>query len=219
MSRPHRARNLRGRSGLGWRRCVSPNWPRRLWRTFNIRKEMPDVELSEEEFKARFRERFVDPAFACARRRNRAARGSRLGGLVREPQSTTHAACRNGIRRSGLRAVGRMDRGARPHHGSASGGRRILPRRAHPAGQRRAPQRTDLPGRKLKNLAAGDDCARGLRARAGLRSRAARPQPAGVGVRPHHLSVQGLRLDRDAALPLAVLLLPQPCDGPGAVTG
>ena len=30
----------------------------------NIRKEMPDVQLTKEQFKQRFRQRFADPAFA-----------------------------------------------------------------------------------------------------------------------------------------------------------
>jgi len=34
---------------------------------FNIRKEMPDVQLTKEQFKHRFRQRFADPAFAPMR--------------------------------------------------------------------------------------------------------------------------------------------------------
>ena len=46
------------------------------------------------------------------------------------------------------------------------------------------------------------------------RGRLPRPQPAHLRVRPQDPSVQGLRLDRDAALPLAVQLLPEPLAGP-----
>ena len=48
-----------------------------------------------------------------------------------------------------------------------------------------------------------------------LRGRSPRPVAARLRIRPRHLSVQGLRLDRAAALPLAVLLLSQPRARPG----
>ena len=47
------------------------------------------------------------------------------------------------------------------------------------------------------------------------RMRPARPEPAHGAVRPADPAVQGLRLDGDAALQLALFVLPEPCDGPG----
>jgi hypothetical protein len=49
----------------------------------------------------------------------------------------------------------------------------------------------------------------------GLDVRPARPEPAHRAVRPADPAVQGLRLDGDAALQLALLVLPEPRDGPG----
>ena len=46
------------------------------------------------------------------------------------------------------------------------------------------------------------------------RGRPARPEPFDVGLRAPHPSLQGLRLDGDAAVPLAVQLLPEPCARP-----
>ena len=47
------------------------------------------------------------------------------------------------------------------------------------------------------------------------RGRLPRPEPAHLRVRPQDPSVQGLRVDGDAAVPLAVQLLPEPLARPG----
>ena len=85
---------------------------------------------------------------------------------------------------------------------------------AHPADQRLRAQRPDLPGRDVQELPSGEDRRAGVRARTRFRGRAARSQPSHLGVRPQHPSLQGLRIDSHAALPLAVLLLSQPFAGP-----
>ena len=84
---------------------------------------------------------------------------------------------------------------------------------ARAAGQRLAAQRRHLPRRDLQDLPARAARARSARA-ARHRGRRARPEPAHLRLRPPHPSVQGLRLDRHAAVPLALQLLPQPFAAP-----
>ena len=50
---------------------------------------------------------------------------------------------------------------------------------------------------------------------ASIRPRIARSQPADIGIRPQDLPLQGLCVHIDAALPLAVQLLPQSRLGQG----
>ena len=90
---------------------------------------------------------------------------------------------------------------------------------AHPAHQRLLAQRSHLPGRNVEDFPAGEHGARSRRRRR-LRGRISSTSAAlDVRIRPRHLSLQGLRLDRDAALPLAVLVLPEPRARPGRTTG
>ena len=183
---------------------------------FNVRKEMPGVELSKDEFRKRYSERFSDPVFAPLR-----AEINRILEAAWQAYSESRKAPHT--RRAGpgfadpdYRAFGRLDRRKRADQGRRTPAKRSGRAVAHPADQRRKPQRAHLPRRIVKDLAAGDDGARNLRARAAARGRGPRSQPADLRIRPHDPSVQDLRLDRDAALPLAVLLLSQPRARPGA---
>ena len=79
---------------------------------------------------------------------------------------------------------------------------------------RLAAQRRHLPRRDLEDVSPRR--ARQRRAEPGQgRGRLPRPQPAHLGVRQEDPPVQGLRLDGDAALPLAVQLLSEPFAQPG----
>ena len=71
------------------------------------------------------------------------------------------------------------------------------------------PQRRHLPWRAVQDLAHRPLAARGAGGKAD-RGRQARPEPHHLRLRPPHPPLQGLRVDRDAAVPLALQLLPQP---------
>src|SRR5712691_10706662 len=93
----------------------------------------------------------------------------------------------------------------------AEAGRKPFPR---PADCRRRAPRSDVPGRDVEDVPPRPDGARGDGARAG-HVRPPRPEPPDRGVRPSDPALQGVRLDGDAALSLAVLVLCQSRDGPG----
>ena len=143
---------------------------------------------------------------------DRAARGDRMDARTRRAarrRVTRKAGA--GLRRSGLRPVGRLDRRARAHRtprSRASGTRRrasrvllIVARRA---------QRRHLPRRDVEDLPARDDRARTSIEDAGATCDLLDLSLLVVRVRPPDLPVQGLRVDGDAAVPLAVQLLSQP---------
>ena len=56
-----------------------------------VRKGQAPAHLSRDEFGARFRRSFYDPAFEAEAPRHRAARGDRLAGLHRGPQGAADA--------------------------------------------------------------------------------------------------------------------------------
>ena len=152
----------------------------------------------------------------AAGRGDRADRDGRLGRLRRPPQEPGHPQGRPGLRRSRLRPLGRLDRRARrdPRRRGAARRRRAA---ARPPRQRLVAQRAHLPGRDVEELAAGRDRARGRsRQRPASRSSMLDLSPARLRVRPPHPPLQGLLLDRGAALPLALLLLPEPFARPDA---
>ena len=70
------------------------------------------------------------------------------------------------------------------------------------------PHRASLARRNVEVLAPGGDRARDLQGAPGFRSRHSRPEPHDVGVRQDHSSLQVLRIDGDAAVSLALQLLP-----------
>ena len=133
----------------------------------------------------------------------------RLAGLSRRPQGARHAQGGTGLRRSRLRPLGRLARRARRH--------RAPPRPATPppgrtascsstarrAASTPAPARCPRAGGWSRSPATALDGAR-------RRGRGPRPLARRLGVRPHDPPLQGLLLHRRAALPLALLLLPEP---------
>ena len=184
-----------------------------------VRKGQGDVKLTREEFERRLRQRFYDPRV----RRTSSARSPRSSTSPgRRTTSTTRA-----------RARGRPAPASPiPSSSCRSNGSRRASGFSRPSASRRTPTR---PGRVLLVCGAArhDQTCPGEMSKtfrlASLareeveqrrpRVRLPRPQPAHRRVRPPDSSLQGLRLDRDAALPLAVLLLPEPRAGPGATTG
>ena len=172
----------------------------------DVRKGMPPVKLSREEFEKRYRSRFVDPAFAAAAARTRRHRRRGVGRLQPFAQGAADAQGWAGLRRSRIRDRRRLARCARRHPGGAAPPRRCGRDAAHSDHQRLVAQRAYLPRRDVEDLAAGRARRAGLRGD-GICGRHPRSVAAGVGIRPANPSLQVLRLDRDAALPLAVQLL------------
>ena len=84
---------------------------------FNVRKEMPGVELSRDEFRKRYSERFSDPVFAPLRAEIDRILDGAWDAYSNSPQGAAHAPRRRRLRRSGLRAFGRLDRRQRADQG------------------------------------------------------------------------------------------------------
>ena len=161
-----------------------------------------------------FPQRLRRPGLSQRGRRHRQARGDRLGRLRARPQGAVHAQGRPRVRRSGLRPLGRVARDpAAPGRGADSSGRSEDEDPGAPD-LRLAAQRRQLPGRDLEDLSPRRPGERGA-GRGKGRGRLPRSQRAHFRLRPAHPSLQGLRLDRDAALPLALQLLPEPLAQPG----
>ena len=210
-------------------RCISrhsrPPGPGRLAvatrRAYHRRRSegQGDVKLSREEFERRLRERFYDPAFDAVERQiadivevawkaydeyRKSPRKRKAGPGFADPDfelPVEWLEARERIQRGRARAR-RTPAAAAAFCWSAARRATIRPARAR--------CRRPFVSRQL---------AREEIERAGLRVRPARPEPAHRAVRPPDPSVQGLRLDGDAALPLAVLLLSESRDGPGRSTG
>ena len=99
-----------------------------------IRKEMPGVEISREQFVERMRRRFFDPAFGS------------LASEVDKIIGVAWDARRPRLRRSELQIVGRMAGRERADQTGAASPPRTVGTFAHPADQRSCPQRAHLPG-------------------------------------------------------------------------
>ena len=180
------------------------------------RKGQGSVKLTREEFERRLRERFYDPAFERVERRARATSSTSPGTRT---TSTARARARGRpAPASPTRTTSCRWNGSTPARRSARRERRTTtptaPRRVLLiCGAARHDQ--TCPGEMSKTFRLAQIAARARSSGARLRVRLPRPEPADRRVRPSDPAVQGLRLDRDAALPLAVLLLPEPRDGPG----
>ena len=123
----------------------------------DVRKGMPSSEVSREVFEKRFRSRFTDPAFAPLAKELRGDHRRRVGRLHRQPQGAAHAQGRRRLRRSRLRAVGRLARGARRDRRGAAATRRSGDALAHPDRQRLNALRAHVPRRDVEELAARRD--------------------------------------------------------------
>ena len=102
-----------------------------------------------------------------------------------------------------------MARGARKNPGRAKAIRKCGLSFAHPAHQRLAADRRDLPERNGEDLSPRHHRPGTHGKRARLHDRLPRLKQPDLGIRPRDLSVQSLRLHRDAALSLALFLLPE----------
>src|SRR3954449_7312526 len=96
---------------------------------------------------------------------------------------------------------------ARAHSGSRTPAERPGFALARADRERLLAQRAYVSWRDVENLSPRRPRPRGDPRHARLRGRAARSVAARVGIRARHLSVQGVRFDRTAALSLAVQLL------------
>ena len=181
-----------------------------------IRKGMPDVQLTREQFVSPVSATLYRSCVRAARRRHRPHHRCGMGRLRQFPQGTAHPEGRTGLRRPGLRSLCRLDRGSRNIKDAEQ-------RQKDPASPSRillingaARSEHTCPGEMSKTFRLAEIAQRSFRTRGRPRNRRPGSQPAHLRVRPQYLSLQDLRLDRDAALPLAMLLLSQPCARPGA---
>ena len=134
---------------------------------------------------------FYDPGV-----RRRAAGTARLEQIAWEAYQEGRKAPRThkagpGLRRPGLRPLGRMARDARAHARGGRSGRRCARRASRVllvCGS--LAQRRHLPGRDVQDLAPDADRARGP-GRARHRGGPPRPEPAHLGVRPAHPPCKG----------------------------
>ena len=162
--------------------------------TPDVRTGQGDVKLSREEFERRLRERFYDRS--STRRRWRSATSS-----MRRGRPTTSITMPR-VREAGpgfanpafTLPVEWLDARDRIHSAER--------------------QHRDPAGRSRVLLVAGAAGARGDRA-VPVHLRSARSEPAHRPVRTPDPALQGVRVDGHAAVPLAVLLLSEPRDGPG----
>jgi hypothetical protein len=181
----------------------------------NIRRGMPDVSLTKDEFKRRFRQRFYDPAFAPLQEEierladvawdgydgyRKAPRTERAGPGFADPDYELSIE---------WRAASQEVQDAEQRQKNPSSPPRILLINGATRSEH------TCPGENIEDLAPRHDRVRDVRARKGFRDGSPGPQPVGIGIRSHDPSLQDLRLDRDAALPLAVFLLPEPRHGTG----
>jgi len=81
----------------------------------DVRKGMPPVELSREEFEKRYRSRFADPAFEPLQRELDAITAAAWDAYSSSRKFAAHAQGGTGLCRSGLRHFSELARGARGH--------------------------------------------------------------------------------------------------------
>ena len=179
-----------------------------------VRTGMPSVALDKAEFARRVRARFYDPAFEPVEQE--IERSSRPPGTATTTAASRRAPSRP-ARATPIRATSSRSTGRSEPRPSSSAERRQKSKSAKSRillinGSARSDQ--TCPGEMSKSFRLVKIAEQVFAARARFRGRAARPQPSHLGVRPQHPSLQGLRIDGHAALPLAVLLLSQPFAGP-----
>ena len=179
-----------------------------------VRTGQGSTRLSKEEFQRRWKERFADPAFELERDKidrlaeiaweayddhRKSPRSRKAGPQFADPEyelSLEWLEARERI----LVAQKQFEDSAAPS--------RILLISGSP--------RTDetCPSEMSKTFRIATLAARGHRKRIRVHGGLPRPEQSRFRVRPRHLSLQSLRLHCDAALPLALLLLPKPLPRP-----
>ncbi len=184
-----------------------------------LRKGMPSVQLTREQFVERFRARFYDPAFDAL-----AAELDKIVAIAWKAYHEYHKSPRT--RRAGAASPTRTSScrssGSRRAHAIHDAERRQKSR-TRPSriliinGSARSDQ--TCPGEMSKTYRLAKIARERSRSGARLRGRLPRSVPAHLRVRPRDLSVQGVRLDRDAALPLAVLAATRTTRWARAATG
>ena len=180
----------------------------------DVRKGQGSTHIDKAEFARRFRQRFHDPAFDAAAPEigrlidvaweaydgyRKAPRTRKAGPGFADPDyelSVDWLAARDAIA------------AAEQRHRDPAAPLRILVICGSPRSDQTCPGEMSKTFRLIQ---LAREIVRGSR----LRGRPARPQPPHLGVRTRHLSLQGLRLDRHAAVPLALLLLSEPRHRPG----
>ena len=168
----------------------------------------------------RVRRRFYDPAFAPLEQRDRARSSTSPGTATPSSRKAPHTKpAGKGYADPDYELSVEWIGAQRARSASRASAEIEVGEVAHPADQRLLAQRPDLSGRNVQDLPAGED----RRARCSSASAASRSSCSTSAGSPRstaaHPSLQGLRLDSHAALPLAVLLLSQPCAGADATTG
>ena len=180
-----------------------------------VRKGMPSVQLTKEEFSKRARERFYDPTFDAV-----APEIERVIAVAWKNYTEYHRNPRK--RRAGrgfsdpefplpiewLETRKAIQQAEKRQNSPKSNSRILLIN-----GSTRSNQ--TCPGEMSKTFRLAKIAEKVHLREQRFRSGLSGSQPARVGVWPDHLSVQGLRLDSDAIVQLALLLLSEPCHGTG----
>src|SRR5436305_12761685 len=107
-----------------------------------------------------------------------------------------------------------MVRGAGKDHCCATASRFERIENARFAHLRLTAHGPDLPERNVENISADKNGGRNFLCRQRSRCRSSRSERAHRRIRPKDLSLQSMRLDRDATVPLAMQLLPEPLPWP-----
>ena len=180
----------------------------------DIRKGQGNVTLTRDEFERRLRERFYDPEFEKVERQiadvidvawnaydeyHKSPRTRKAGPGFADPEFELPI--------EWLETRERIHEADRQHNDASLRGRVLVV-----CGAARHDQ--TCPGEMSKTFRLAS-LAREEVERSRRRVRLPRPQPAHGAIRPSDSSLQGVRLHRDAALSLAVLVLPESRDGPG----
>ena len=182
--------------------------------TVDVRKGQGDVKLTREEFERRLRERFYDPEFEKVERQiadvidvawkaydeyHKSPRTRKAGPGFANPDFELPI--------EWLETRERIHEADRQYKDANRRGRVLVV-----CGAARHDQ--TCPGEMSKTFRLAS-LAREEVERAGARVRRPRPQPSHGAIRPSDSSLQGVRLHRDAALSLAMLVLSESRDGPG----
>ena len=181
-----------------------------------VRTGQGDMKISKEVFRERLRERFYDPKFDGA-----SAELDELIGIAWQVYSESHKSPRTRAAGEGF-ADPKMElsvqwlatrdaiAAAQREHDAPGARSRVL----LICGSARNDQ--TCPGEMSKTYRLCSTARGVLSSVSDFDRRFSRPEPAHRGVRPHHLSVQSVRFHRDAAVSLAVFVLPEPLNRTGA---
>src|SRR5258706_5008137 len=152
---------------------------------------------------------FLRPGLRQGEGLDREDREGGLGRIQEGPQGAAHGEGGAGVRTSRLRPVRAVAPDAKPPEGGRRKAEESEDEVARARGVRLVAQRRHVPGRDVEDVPVGEDRREGARRREDA-GRFPRPEPAAVRICDPHLSVQGLRVHRPTALPLAGERLSQP---------